>query len=107
MKAILLSACILLFSASIFAQGKNDKTYPEQGTVVSSPGHDVYIVESATTRFKLFGHPTLEVNKVVHFRIDTGLKGFVVFKDGKEHHYWINGQELLKPSDSGSQKPNS
>jgi hypothetical protein len=94
MKTTFLVLIMLLSSLSAFAQ--KEKTYPEQGTVVESPAHDVYFVETATTRFKIVGHPKLSLNEVIHFRVDKGLKGFAVWKNDKENHYFLNGQKPLK-----------
>jgi hypothetical protein len=92
MRAHLLAVILLLSFASALAQEKNAPTY-QQGTVVESPAHNVYIVETDTVRFRIFGYPTLQLKEVVHFRLDTGHKPFVILKDGKEHKYYLNGQE--------------
>jgi hypothetical protein len=96
MKATLLAVILLLSFASGFAQEKNAPTY-EEGTVVEAPAHNVYVVETATIRFKIFGRPALELKEVVHFRLDKGHKSFVIMKNGKEYKYWLNEQDARQP----------
>jgi hypothetical protein len=99
MKSTFLAVVVLLSCGSIFAQGKNAVTY-EQGKVVEAPSHMVYIVESDTVKFKIFGNPALELNEVVQFRIDKGHKAFVIMKDGKEYKYWLHEQTAAQHSSS-------
>jgi len=96
MKLILLALAVLLSSVSIIAQEKNPtqptSTTYQQGKVVESPAHSVYVVETPTIRFKIVGSPTLVLGEVVHFRIDTTHKPFIILKDGKEYRYFLNEQ---------------
>jgi hypothetical protein len=92
MKINLLAVFMLLSLASVFAQERSAPTY-QDGKVVESPAHSVYIIETSTIRFKIVGSPTLVINEVVHFRIDTSHKPFIILKDGKEYKYFLNEQE--------------
>jgi hypothetical protein len=94
MTKTVLAVVLLLSCVSVFAQDKSSPTY-EEGTVVASPKHKVYVIESATIRYNILGDRALVLNEVVHFRIEKGHKAFVILIDGKEYKYWLNEQEPI------------
>ena len=86
---------VFLFGLSLaaLATTKAKGDYPETGTVVDSPQHLVYVIETATTRYTIFGKPTLALHETIHFRLEKRMKGFVLADNSKEDHYYLNGQQ--------------